>query len=245
MRVDLKVAVAGERQREATVRRDIEALQRLQNNDGGFAFWVRGHESWPYISIHVAHALVRAKTKGYAVPESMLAKSKAYLQSIEEENFTKLPAAVYVLINDIPIELIGQRMSYALDSFPLVAVPIFIFVGNFMNQAGITERIFRFAATLVGRVPGGLAQVNIVASLIFSGMSGAALADVGGLGRIEVKAMTSHGFSRAFAGAVHAGDEEHLVGDLLQGLEELRGIARMNEHREFQSPSLAKLFYRG
>jgi tripartite ATP-independent transporter DctM subunit len=113
-----------------------------------------------------------------------------------------LPAIAYVLIEGIPIELIGQRMSYALDSFPLVAVPIFIFVGNFMNQAGITERIFRFAATLVGRVPGGLAQVNIVASLIFSGMSGAALADVGGLGRIEVKAMTSHGFSPAFAGAL-------------------------------------------
>ena len=113
-----------------------------------------------------------------------------------------IPSIVYVLFNGIPIELIGQRMSYALDSFPLVAVPIFIFVGNFMNQAGITERIFRFAATLVGRVPGGLAQVNIVASLIFSGMSGAALADVGGLGRIEVKAMTAHGFSRAYAGAL-------------------------------------------
>lgn len=113
-----------------------------------------------------------------------------------------IPSVVYVVANDVPVELIGQRMSYALDSFPLVAVPIFIFVGNFMNQAGITERIFRFAATLVGRVPGGLAQVNIVASLIFSGMSGAALADVGGLGRIEVKAMTAHGFSRAYAGAL-------------------------------------------
>ena len=113
-----------------------------------------------------------------------------------------LPAVAYVLINDIPIDLIGQRMSYALDSFPLVAVPVFIFVGNFMNQAGITERIFRFADTLVGRAPGGLAQVNIFSSLIFSGMSGAALADVGGLGRIEVKAMTAHGFKPAFAGAL-------------------------------------------
>jgi tripartite ATP-independent transporter DctM subunit len=113
-----------------------------------------------------------------------------------------LPSAAYVLINDIPIELIGQRMSYALDSFPLVAVPIFIFVGNFMNQAGITERIFRFADTLVGRVPGGLGQVNIFSSLIFSGMSGAALADIGGLGRIEVRAMTARGFKPAFAGAL-------------------------------------------
>ena len=113
-----------------------------------------------------------------------------------------LPAAVYVLINDIPVELIGQRMSYALDSFPLVAVPIFIFVGNFMNQAGITERIFRFADTLVGRAPGGLGQVNIFSSLIFSGMSGAALADIGGLGRIEVRAMTARGFTPEFSGAL-------------------------------------------
>lgn len=113
-----------------------------------------------------------------------------------------LPAIAYVLIEGIPIELIGQRMSYALDSFPLVAVPIFIFVGNFMNQAGITERIFRFADTLVGRAPGGLGQVNIFSSLIFSGMSGAALADIGGLGRIEVKAMTARGFTPQFSGAL-------------------------------------------
>jgi tripartite ATP-independent transporter DctM subunit len=113
-----------------------------------------------------------------------------------------IPAVLYVLLNDFPIELIGQRMAYALDSFPLVAVPVFIFVGNLMNQAGITEVIYRFATTLVGRVHGGLAQVNIVGSLIFSGMSGAALADIGGLGRIEIKAMASHGFKREFAGAL-------------------------------------------
>lgn len=113
-----------------------------------------------------------------------------------------VPSIIYVLHAGVPIELIGQRMSYALDSFPLVAVPIFIFVGNLMNQAGITERIFHFANTLVGRVPGGLGQVNVVSSLIFSGMSGAALADVGGLGRIEVKAMAERGFDRAYAGAL-------------------------------------------
>ena len=112
------------------------------------------------------------------------------------------PSVVYVLSHDLPIELIGQRMSYALDSFPLVAVPVFIFVGNLMNQAGVTERIFRFADTLVGRIPGGLAQVNVFASLIFSGMSGAALADVGGLGRIEVKAMTARGFRKDFSSAI-------------------------------------------
>jgi tripartite ATP-independent transporter DctM subunit len=113
-----------------------------------------------------------------------------------------IPAVAYILWNGFPIELIGQRMAYALDSFPLVAVPVFIFVGNLMNQSGITEVIYRFATTLVARIHGGLAQVNIVGSLIFSGMSGAALADIGGLGRIEVKAMSSHGFKREFAGAL-------------------------------------------
>jgi len=113
-----------------------------------------------------------------------------------------IPAVIYISLSDFPIELISQRMVYALDSFPLVAVPIFIFVGNLMNQAGITRRIFRFADTLVGRTPGGLAQVNIFSSLIFSGMSGAALADVGGLGRIEVKAMKERGFKSEFAAAV-------------------------------------------
>lgn len=113
-----------------------------------------------------------------------------------------IPSILYIALSGFPIELIGQRMTYALDSFPLVAVPVFIFVGNLMNQAGVTVRIFHFAETLVGRVPGGLAQVNIFSSLIFSGMSGAALADVGGLGKIEVKAMTERGFTPAFSGAV-------------------------------------------
>ena len=113
-----------------------------------------------------------------------------------------IPSIGYVLFTGVPVGLLAQRVTYALDSFPLVAVPIFIFVGNLMNSSGITDRIFRFADTLVGRVPGGLAQVNIFSSLIFSGMSGAALADVGGLGRIEIAAMRKRGFSAAFSAAV-------------------------------------------
>ncbi|TYR30614.1 TRAP transporter large permease [Mesorhizobium microcysteis] len=113
-----------------------------------------------------------------------------------------IPSIVYVLIEGLPFGLLAQRITYALDSFPLVAVPIFIFVGNLMNSAGITDRIFRFADTAVGRVPGGLAQVNIFSSLVFSGMSGAALADVGGLGRIEIEAMKKKGFTAPFSAAV-------------------------------------------
>ncbi|NRP21614.1 Sialic acid TRAP transporter large permease protein SiaM [Ensifer adhaerens] len=115
-----------------------------------------------------------------------------------------LPSIAYVLIEGLPFGLLAQRITYALDSFPLVAVPLFIFVGNLMNLSGITDRIFRFAYTLVGRIPGGLAQVNVFGSLVFSGMSGAALADIGGLGRIEIDAMRKRGFNPAFAGAVTA-----------------------------------------
>jgi tripartite ATP-independent transporter DctM subunit len=113
-----------------------------------------------------------------------------------------VPALVYVLVSGFPLELMAQRMTYALDSFPLVAVPVFIFVGSLMNQAGITSHIYKFAHTLGGRVPGGLAQVNVIGSLVFSGTSGAALADIGGLGRIEIRAMTRAGFSRAYSAAI-------------------------------------------
>ncbi len=66
-----------------------------------------------------------------------------------------IPAIGYVLIEGLPLGLLTQRVTYALDSFPLVAVPIFIFVGNLMNSAGVTDRIFRFADTLVGRCRAG------------------------------------------------------------------------------------------
>jgi len=113
-----------------------------------------------------------------------------------------IPSLLYIWSEGIPLATVSQRVLYALDSFPLVAVPVFIFVGNLMNASGITDRIYRFAHTLAGRLPGGLAQVNIVGSLIFSGVSGAALADVGGIGRIEIKAMKDAGFPVPFAAAL-------------------------------------------
>jgi tripartite ATP-independent transporter DctM subunit len=113
-----------------------------------------------------------------------------------------IPSVLYVFVEGLPIEMIAQRMQYALDSYTLAAVPLFILVGNLMNSSGITTRMFNFANKLVGRLPGGLAQVNIFASLIFAGMSGAALADVGGLGQIEIKAMEEKGFKKPFAAAV-------------------------------------------
>ena len=113
-----------------------------------------------------------------------------------------LPCIVYMVANGLPLDLVAQRTLYALDSFPLVAVPVFLFVGSLMNSAGISKYIYQFADTAVGRLPGGLAQVNIFGSLVFAGMSGSALADIGGIGRIEIDAMKDKGYNPAFAAAV-------------------------------------------
>jgi tripartite ATP-independent transporter DctM subunit len=113
-----------------------------------------------------------------------------------------IPCLVYLGVNGLPVDLVAQRTLYALDSFPLVAVPVFIFVGSLMNAAGISRYIYKFADTAVGRLPGGLAQVNIFGSLVFAGMSGSALADIGGIGRIEIDAMRDKGYKPAFAAAV-------------------------------------------
>ena len=85
-------------------------------------------------------------------------------------------------------------MIAGVESFPLLAVPFFILAGNLMNIAGVTGRIYTFALALVGWMKGGLAQVNIIGSVIFSGMSGTALADAAGIGTIEIKAMKDHGY---------------------------------------------------
>ena len=110
----------------------------------------------------------------------------------------------YVVFAGIPISVVAQRMGNSVNSFPLLAVPVFIFAGCLLNTSGITTRIFEFAKLLMGSVRGGLAQVNVIASLIFSGISGAALADIGGLGQIEIKAMEEQGYKSEQAAAITA-----------------------------------------
>jgi tripartite ATP-independent transporter DctM subunit len=97
-----------------------------------------------------------------------------------------------------------QRMFNGVDSFPLLAVPLFMIAGNLMNTAGITRRIFGFATALVGHFRLGLGQVNVVASMIFAGMSGAAVADAAGLGPIEMKAMLDAKYDRGYSAAITA-----------------------------------------
>ena len=102
----------------------------------------------------------------------------------------------------IPPAVIPSRMIDGVDSFALLAVPFFILAGNLMNAGGVTERIFAFARALVGWISGGLAQVNILASVIFAGMSGSALADLAGLGAVEIRAMRANGYPIGFSAAV-------------------------------------------
>ncbi|MBB3649603.1 TRAP-type C4-dicarboxylate transport system permease large subunit [Rhizobium sp. BK619] len=104
-------------------------------------------------------------------------------------------SVLYIVLYGIaPDIIVAQRMIAGVESFPLLAVPFFILAGNLMNSAGVTGRIYSFAVALVGWMKGGLAQVNIIGSVIFSGMSGTALADAAGIGTIEIKAMKDHGY---------------------------------------------------
>ncbi|MSQ62792.1 MAG: TRAP transporter large permease [Betaproteobacteria bacterium] len=114
-------------------------------------------------------------------------------------------ALIYVMLSGtLPDFVIIHRMYGGVDSFPLLAVPFFIWAGNLMNSAGITNRIYNFALALVGWMKGGLGHVNVVGSMIFAGMSGTAIADAAGLGTIEIKAMKDHGYSTEFAVGVTA-----------------------------------------
>jgi TRAP-type C4-dicarboxylate transport system permease large subunit len=105
---------------------------------------------------------------------------------------------------NLPPFVVVHRMVSGIDSFPLLAVPFFILAGNLMNNAGITNRIYNYALALVGWLKGGLGHVNVVGSVVFAGMSGAAIADAAGLGTIEIKAMKDHGYSTEFAVGVTA-----------------------------------------
>jgi TRAP-type C4-dicarboxylate transport system permease large subunit len=111
----------------------------------------------------------------------------------------------YLLVYGVaPDVIVAQRMIAGVESFPLLAVPFFILAGNLMNIAGVTGRIYTFAVALVGWMKGGLAQVNIIGSVIFAGMSGTAIADAAGIGTIEIKAMKDHGYPTDVAVGVTA-----------------------------------------
>lgn len=104
-----------------------------------------------------------------------------------------------VLVVDVPLVVIPQYIVAACNKFEFLAIPFFILAAELMNSTGMTERIFRFAAMLTGRIRGGFAQVTIVASVIFAGISGTAVADAAGLGRVVVSTMKKAGYDLKFA----------------------------------------------
>lgn len=106
--------------------------------------------------------------------------------------------------NEVFFSALLNRLFSGMNSFPLMAVPFFILAGELMNQGGITQSIVRFSQTLIGHYRGGLAQVNILSSVLFAGLSGSAVADTSALGKMLIPAMEQNGYSRRFAAAVTA-----------------------------------------
>jgi tripartite ATP-independent transporter DctM subunit len=124
-----------------------------------------------------------------------------------------LASVGYILYTGIPLQFIVHKAYYSLYSFPLLAVPLFILAGCIMNESKITDKIFLSATDLVGSRRGGLGYVNVVASMFFAGMSGAALADLGGLGAIEIKGMKEAGYPEDFSTAITAASS--IVGPII------------------------------
>lgn len=113
-------------------------------------------------------------------------------------------AALWATMDSAMLILLPQQIFQGMDSFVLTAIPFFILAGELMNASRITDKIIGLANALVGRLKGGLAHVTIVASIIFAGISGAAVADVAALGTILIPAMTKSGYPKPYATAVTA-----------------------------------------
>ena len=113
-----------------------------------------------------------------------------------------LSGAIYILANQLQLVIVAQRVGSYLLSFPLLAVTLFVLAGNIMAESDVTTQMSNTAEILVGKLRGGLAHVNIIGSLIFAGMSGSALADIGGLGKIEIETMYKSGYNKDVAAAL-------------------------------------------
>ncbi|KUK13601.1 MAG: TRAP transporter large permease [Synergistetes bacterium] len=115
-----------------------------------------------------------------------------------------ISSLIYIAVKGIPLNIIPQKMYSGIDSFVLLCIPAFVLAGNLMNTAGITQRIIDFSNALVGFIRGGLALANVVASMVFAGISGTALADTASIGAILIPAMKREGYDADFSAAVTA-----------------------------------------
>jgi tripartite ATP-independent transporter DctM subunit len=111
-------------------------------------------------------------------------------------------SAFYMFMSDIPIALMSQRMTASVNGFIILAIPFFYLAGELMNLCRLTDKIIAMSRALVGHIHGGLAQVNIFASMIFAGMSGSATADTAALGSVLIPGMKKEGYPADFAAAV-------------------------------------------
>ena len=115
-----------------------------------------------------------------------------------------LAAFAFVLLGGLAGSIVPQKMAQAMNSFPLVAAPLFVLMGNILGAAQLTDRIVRFATSLVGALRGGYAHASILSSMIFAGMVGSAVADAAGTGAVEVRAMKKAGYRPETAAAISA-----------------------------------------
>jgi tripartite ATP-independent transporter DctM subunit len=115
-----------------------------------------------------------------------------------------ISSAIYFLMTGMPLNMMAQRFFAGIDSFTLLSVPGFILAGNLMNNGGITNQIIAFCDKLVGHIRGGLGIANIVASMIFAGVSGTAVADAASLGGVLIPAMVKDGYEDDYAVGVTA-----------------------------------------
>lgn len=122
-------------------------------------------------------------------------------------------ASIWVIASGLPLIIIPDKFFAGMDAFVLMAIPFFMVAGEVMNRAAVTSKLIDFANFLVGRFRGGLAYVNIVASLIFSGITGAAVADVSALGTIFIPSMEKAGYKRSYAAALTAASS--IVGPII------------------------------
>lgn len=115
-----------------------------------------------------------------------------------------VPAIISINSAGIPLAIVVQRFVSGMSSFPLLAIPLFIWTGSLMNRGGVTRSLINFAYSLVGSIKGGLAAVNILTNMIFGGVSGSAVADAGAIGKIMIPNMIDRGYSKAYAACVTA-----------------------------------------
>ena len=111
---------------------------------------------------------------------------------------------VLLVLQDVPIAVIVQRIFSGMDSFPLMAIPLFVLAGNAMNVGGTTSRIVRFSNAIIGHKHGGLAQINVLASMFFGGISGSAVADTSSIGGILIPSMIQEKYNRGFSASITA-----------------------------------------